>query len=232
MPASAHNPIRIKVCGITTPEQAEACIDLGANMIGINCWKPSPRYVDPEKLAVIVHAIAGRVETVALFVNENPLQVNRLMEQYPLDTAQLHGDETPDYTRELKFPWFKAFRVNDDFQPSLIVQYGQTRFLLDAYSKNRYGGTGRTFDWEIAIHAKQQGKLMLAGGLTPDNAAEAVKRVQPVALDVCSGVESQPGIKDLEAVKRFIQNARGANRETPGIMMDHPEHEPLSRPTS
>ena len=154
------------------------------------------------------------------------------MEENGFNTAQLHGDETPEYTMKIIFPWFKAFRVHSDFQLSIIRRYGQTRFLLDAYAKNTYGGTGKTFNWDIAIDAKQQGHLMLAGGLTPENAAEAVRKVKPDALDVCSGVERQPGVKDLEAVKCFIQNARGANRETPEIMMDHPEHEPLSRPTS
>ena len=213
MPASIHSPIWIKVCGITSPAQALACVKLGADMIGINCWKPSPRYVSKEKLSAITDLIGDHVETVALFVNEDPEKVNSLMEENGFNTAQLHGDETPEYTMKINFPWFKAFRVHYDFQPSTIRRYGQSRFLLDAYAKNTYGGTGKTFNWDIAIDAKQQGHLMLAGGLTPENAAEAVRKVKPDALDVCSGVEREPGIKDLDAVKRFIQNTKEAERE-------------------
>ena len=119
MPASIHSPIRIKVCGITSPTQALACVELGADMIGINCWKPSPRYVEVKKLSAIVDAIEGKAEIVALFVNETSVQVNHLMKQYKFNIAQLHGDETPEYTRGIEHPWFKAFRVQKDFQPSL-----------------------------------------------------------------------------------------------------------------
>ena len=213
MTPSTVDRVQIKVCGITTPEEAKACVDLGADMIGINCWEPSPRYVSKEKLSAITDLIGDHVETVALFVNEDPEKVNSLMEENGFNTAQLHGDETPEYTMKIIFPWFKAFRVHSDFQPSTIRRYGQSRFLLDAYSKNTYGGTGKTFNWDIAIDAKQQGHLMLAGGLTPENAADAVRKVKPEALDVCSGVESKPGEKDLAAVERFIQNVRMAEQE-------------------
>ena len=136
MSPSTVGRVQIKVCGITTPEEAKACVDLGADMIGINCWEPSPRYVSKEKLSAITDLIGDHVETVALFVNEDPEKVNSLMEENGFNTAQLHGDETPEYTMKINFPWFKAFRVHSDFQPSTIRRYGQSRFLLDAYAKN------------------------------------------------------------------------------------------------
>ena len=211
-----QNPVRIKVCGLTRSDQAVACAGLGADMIGLNCWKYSSRYVSPQTLEKILVAVDGSVETVAVFVNEEAEVVNGLVTELKLDAAQLHGDENPVYTRQLTVPWFKAFRVAEGFRPEIIRDYQSERFLLDAYSKSGYGGFGKTFDWEQAKRALNYGRLILAGGLNPDNIAEAVRKVRPYAVDVCSGVESEPGIKDLHEVERYIRTVKSATAELPG----------------
>ena len=130
------------------------------------------------------------------------------MQETRMDLAQLHGDEEVPITVNLGVPWFKAFRVSAEFKLQQIKEYGQETFLLDAYSKTHYGGSGQTIDWNLASAASGLGKMILAGGMTPVNVAEAVKKVWPWGVDVCSGVESQPGIKDLLRVEKFIRNIR------------------------
>ena len=126
------------------------------------------------------------------------------MEQTGMDSVQLHGDEPVESCERLEFPWFKAFRVSAKFKMSLIQLYKQKIFLVDAYSKNHFGGSGQKIDLDIASKASILGNMILAGGLTPDNVEEAVDKVKPWAVDVCSGVESKPGIKDMRLVEKFI----------------------------
>lgn len=184
-------------------------------MIGLNCWPSSPRFVSEGRLREIVESLAGTVETVGVFVNESADTVNRLIRDSGLNRAQLHGDESLEYVQTLEVPWFKAFRVSSDFEMEFIRNYGQTRFLLDAYSRTKYGGTGRTIDWKLARKAALQGELILAGGLNPDNVADAIRMVHPYGVDVCSGVESKPGVKDLERVELFIRSVRAAGLTKP-----------------
>ena len=198
----------IKICGLTSLEQALSCVELGADWIGFNCWPGSSRYIVPEKAREIVSALPESVTTVGVFVNESPDSLKNIMQETRMNLAQLHGDEDVSRTANLGVPWFKAFRVSPEFKLQQIKEFGQETFLLDAYSKTHYGGSGEIIDWSLARAASGLGKLILAGGMTPVNVAEAVKKVRPWAVDVCSGVESQPGIKDLLLVEKFIRNLR------------------------
>ena len=200
----------IKICGLTSLEQALSCVELGADWLGLNCWSGSSRYISAEKALEIVDGLPESVSTVGVFVNESTDTLESIMRETGMDLAQLHGDEMPESCKKITVPWFKAFRVSPDFQPQRIQDYGGETFLLDAYSKTHYGGSGQKIDWELASTVSAMGKLILAGGLAPENVADAVNKVRPWGVDVCSGVESEPGIKDLLKVKEFINNIRNA----------------------
>ena len=200
----------IKICGLTSLEQALSCVELGADWLGLNCWSGSSRYITAEKALEIVDGLPESVSTVGVFVNESTDTLESIMRETGIDLAQLHGDETPENCKKITVPWFKAFRVSPSFQPQRIQDYGGETFLLDAYSKTHYGGSGQKIDWELASTVSAMGKLILAGGLAPENVADAVNKVRPWGVDVCSGVESEPGIKDLLKVKEFINNIRNS----------------------
>ncbi|MAF54574.1 MAG: phosphoribosylanthranilate isomerase [Deltaproteobacteria bacterium] len=206
---STLSPI-IKICGLTSLEQALSCVELGADWLGLNCWSGSSRYITAEKALEIVDGLPESVSTVGVFVNESTDTLESIMRETGIDLAQLHGDETPENCKKITVPWFKAFRVSPSFQPQRIQDYGGETFLLDAYSKTHYGGSGQKIDWELASTVSAMGKLILAGGLAPENVADAVNKVRPWGVDVCSGVESEPGIKDLLKVKEFINNIRNS----------------------
>ena len=206
---STLSPI-IKICGLTSLEQALSCVELGADWLGLNCWSGSSRYISAEKALKIVDGLPESVSTVGVFVNESTDTLESIMRETGMDLAQLHGDETPESCKKITVPWFKAFRVSPDFQPQWIQNYDGETFLLDAYSKKHYGGSGQKIDWELASTVSAMGKLILAGGLAPENVADAVNKVRPWGVDVCSGVESEPGIKDLLKVKEFVNNIRNA----------------------
>ncbi|MGK5094077.1 phosphoribosylanthranilate isomerase [Deltaproteobacteria bacterium TL4] len=198
----------VKICGITTAEQALACIELGADWLGFNCYPKSVRYVTPEKISAIVKIIPPSVETVGVFVNESLEKVQAIMRHTGMGMVQLHGDESPQYAEAVGFNTMKAFRVKNEFELEQIKRYLNEFFLLDSYHPGLYGGTGETFNWEIAKRAKSFGQLILAGGLNSQNVAQAVQSVVPYGVDTCSGVESSPGVKDLSQVEQFIQNAK------------------------
>ena len=202
----------IKICGLTTAEQTEACIDLGLDWIGFNCYPKSKRYVTPEKICQMMSVVPDNIVTVGVFVNESAEQVVSIMQKTGMHLAQLHGDETPNYTKILSISAFKAFRVSSDFSLETISDYPNDLFLLDAYHESLYGGSGVSFDWEVARKATKKGRLLLAGGLTPENVENAVTSVRPFGVDVCSGVEVQPGLKDLKRVQAFISAIRQADQ--------------------
>ena len=197
--------IQIKICGVTKPKQALSCVEMGADLIGLNCWNGSSRYIIPEIIREIVLELPESAKTVGIFVNESPDSINGIMKQTGMDWVQLHGDEPLETCEKLEFPWFKAFRVSAKFKMSLIKHYKQETFLVDAYSKYHFGGSGQKIDIELASMASGLGKLILAGGLTPDNVEDAVEKVKPWGVDVCSGVERKPGIKDMRLVEKFIK---------------------------
>jgi len=201
---------KVKICGLTNLEQALSCAELGVDWIGLNCWPGSSRYIAPEQAREIVRALPESLTTVGVFVNEPRESLEKIMIETRIDLAQLHGDESLEFTAKLSFPFFKAFRVSPEFQLEQIQKFGKEYFLLDAFSKQHYGGSGQKLDWDIANVASGLGKLILAGGLTPENVADAVKIVQPWGVDVCSGVESEPGVKDMWRVEKFIRNLRNS----------------------
>ncbi len=195
---------QIKICGLTKPEQALSCFNMGADLIGLNCWSGSSRYIIPEIISEIVSELPKSAKTVGVFVNASPDSINDLMNLTGMDWVQLHGDEELVTCEKLEFPWFKAFRVSPKFKFSLIKHYKQETFLIDAFSKYHFGGSGLKVDIELANKASGFGKMILAGGLTPENVEEAIEKVKPWAVDVCSGVEKKPGIKDMRLVEKFI----------------------------
>jgi len=204
--------VKVKICGITNYEDAQAAIDAGADALGFVFFDKSPRFINPLKAAGIISKLPPFIQTVGLFVNEETEQVNWTADYCGLDIVQLHGDETPEDCLELKRRVIKAFRIQKIVSIDPLEKYQDYQvsgYLLDAWSPDAYGGTGRTFNWELAEAAKQYGPVILAGGLTPDNVAEAIRVVNPYGVDVSSGVEAELGKKDAEKVQEFIRAAKG-----------------------
>ena len=196
---------KVKICGITGVDDALMAVEAGADALGFVFFEKSPRNVDPEQAQRIVAALPPFVQAVGLFVNAPIERVNAVARQCRLDVVQLHGEESPDYCDQVERRVMKAFRVRGPESLEGLSDYRVAGYLLDAYAPNAYGGTGERFDWDLAAAAKRHGPIILAGGLTPDNVAQAVRQVQPYAVDVSSGVESSPGRKDPEKVRRFIE---------------------------
>lgn len=206
---------RVKICGITTAEDALAAVEAGADALGFVFYKESPRHIFPEEAARIINLLPPFVQAVGLFVNEAPETVNQVSRICRLGLVQLHGDETPAYCRRIDQRVIKAFRVRSLTCLDPIADYRLSGCLLDAYSPAAYGGTGQSFNWEIAREAVRRGhRIVLAGGLTPENVAEAIRQVAPYAVDVSSGVESAPGRKDADKVRAFIRNVKETSHET------------------
>lgn len=207
----------VKICGVTTAEQAESIITLGADAIGLNFWPKSKRYIKPAEAETWVPQLRDRCTFVAVTVNISIAMMQDIIMSGLAHVIQLHGDE--DARRvgrlmELGRPVIKALQIRDRSSLQAIGNYPCDTFLLDSYNPGLYGGEGRSFPWALAVEAMQMypGKrFILAGGLTPENVAEAIQQVHPMAVDVASGVESAPGIKDLAKVKLFIDNARSVS---------------------
>ena len=208
--------VRVKICGITNLEDALMAVEAGADALGFVFFRGSPRYISPEQAAVIIRRLPPFVQTVGLFVNEESATVNSTADRCGLDLVQLHGEESPDYCAAVKRRVIKAFRVKDASTLDDIMNYSVAACLLDAWSPAAHGGTGTTFNWEIAAKAVASHTIILAGGLTPENVAGAVATVKPYAVDVSSGVESAPGKKDAGQVSRFIRASRSLQREITG----------------
>jgi phosphoribosylanthranilate isomerase len=198
--------VRVKICGLTRLEDALAAVAAGADALGFNFWKGSKRYLEPARAASIVRLLPPFVTTVGIFVNETREQINLIADQVRLSTLQLHGDESPRDAANFSRPVIKAIRVESAASLAQVTRYEVAGVLLDAPSQS-YGGSGNTFDWSQA-RALPQARVILAGGLDPANVGQAIRTVRPFAVDVASGVESAPGIKDVERMKRFIQAAK------------------------
>ncbi|MFC1558425.1 phosphoribosylanthranilate isomerase [candidate division KSB1 bacterium] len=196
----------IKICGITTIDDALQIADLGVDALGFIFYPKSKRYIAPEKAQEIIKHLPPFVSTVGVFVNEN--NVNDILHKCSLDFLQFHGDESPEYCAEFKKRIIKAFRVSEDFLCSKMADYSVNAFLLDSFAKEHYGGTGTVFDWDKAVEAKQYGKIILSGGLNPENISDALKTVKPHGVDISSGVEIESGIKDIKKVKQIVQICR------------------------
>jgi len=200
---------KVKICGITNLEDALLSTKFGADALGFNFYEKSPRYIAPEKAREIIKELPAHVLKVGVFVNESLDEIIEIAATAKLDAVQLHGEETPEFARELKaetnLEIIKAFRVSPKFKPEDVLQYKIDAVLLDAYSANEHGGTGETFDWEIARKVREIfPKMYLAGGLSAENISEAILAVKPFAVDVCSSIEKAKGIKNYTKVKNFI----------------------------
>lgn len=202
----------IKICGITTVEDAIECVRLGANMLGF-VFAESPRRTDVETVKHINRIIGGDARTVGVFTDETD-EVISIMNDCHLTYAQLHGGQSEEFAQRLGAQRvIRAVRIKNEWSLDNLAEFSEATFhLLDTYKMGISGGTGETFDWELAVRAKSFGKpVLLSGGLNPENVTEAIRVVQPFAVDVSSGVEEAPGKKDLAKVKEFIDNVRKAD---------------------
>jgi len=201
---------RVKICGITNIDDARQAVDAGADALGFVFYAKSSRFVSPIEVRKIIAALPPFVTTVGLFVNEPVPQIRRVMAAARLDVVQLHGDEPPDACLIEPLRVIKALRVKDAASLQGADRYQVSALLLDAWSDEAYGGTGQAFDWQLAGQLTGNRPLILAGGLSPENVADAVRLVKPYAVDVSSGVEAAPGKKDHQKVAEFIRQARNA----------------------
>ena len=201
-------PVRVKICGVTRLEDALAAAQAGADALGFNFWPQSKRYVDPRAAGDIIALLPPFVATVGVFVDPTRDEALRAAEASGVQWLQLHGDESPELCASLPLPVLKAIRVRHRASLDLLDAYDVAGFLLDTDSPG-YGGSGATFDWTLAAEGARRAPIVLAGGLRPENVADAVRQVRPWAVDVASGVESAPGVKDHEKTARFIREAKG-----------------------
>ncbi len=212
---------RIKICGITRPDDAHAVVDSGADAIGLVFYAGSPRAVGIDQAEEIVQAVSPFVTVVALFVDEPAAEVERIVQRLSVDVLQFHGDESVEYCRSFHRPWLKALRM----RPGVDVSAEAARFkgarglLLDSWQEGLPGGTGRTFDWQLAA-GKGSLPVVLAGGLNSGNVGAAMGQLRPAAVDVSGGVESAPGVKDPLKIKQFVAAVRAADREIYGTNDD------------
>ncbi len=202
---------QVKICGITNPGDAHAAVEAGADMIGLIFYPPSPRYVTPERARMIVECLPPDVPAVGVFVNETAATVTHITEVSGVSKVQLHGDEAPEVCDALSLPVIKAFRFTDHVRPEMMADYATVdAFLVEGFHQTLYGGGGAMADWQQVATLHGYGRIILAGGLTPDNVRQAIQVVQPYAVDVGSGVEASPGQKDRQKVRAFVQQAKAA----------------------
>jgi len=203
--------VTVKICGITSEADALAAAEAGADAIGLMFYEGSPRNVTLEQAKAISAALPPHVMRVGVFVNAEEAFVHQALTECMLNILQFHGDETPEECSRYPVMTLKAFRVQGEETLAQLEAYPSAGYLLDAYVKDALGGTGATFNWDLAVRAQEFGKpIFLAGGLTPENVVEAVRKVQPFGVDVSSGVESEPGRKDAEQMRSFVAAAKGA----------------------
>jgi len=205
----------VKVCGVTTAADADGCAALGVDWIGLNFVPGSPRRIDAARARVIRDAVRGRCELVGVVAGLDEPELRSLRSAAGLDRLQLHGDEPPELLAQLAPFAFKALRVGSAEDAAAASRYAGL-VLIDAKVEGALGGTGRTVDFALVAPLARARPVLLAGGLRPGNVAEAVRAVAPWGVDVASGVERTPGVKDLDAVAAFVANARGAVAPPPG----------------
>jgi len=203
------SPVRVKICGLTNLEDALFAARAGADALGFIFYPKSPRYITPKEARLITAKLPPFITTVGVFVDEGPEKVNEIASEACLGALQLHGNESPAYCAYMGLSVIKALRVRGEEDIKSMASYDVSAFLLDTYKKGQIGGTGEVFDWDLAVKAKGGKKpIILSGGLTPENVAEAVKKVGPYAVDVSSGVEKSPGVKDRDKILAFIRKAK------------------------
>jgi len=206
---------KVKICGITNWTDARRAVDAGANLLGFNFYLKSPRYIAPAKARRIVRRLPKHVLAVGVFVNETDEKMLAIARSVGLDRLQLHGEEPPASIARLtrSLPVIKAVRASPSFHPADLAKFRRaSAVLLDSFDRRRRGGTGKRFDWRLARRAKRYARIFLAGGLTPENVAEAIRAAQPYGVDVCSGVEAKLGKKDPERIRALMRAVEATRR--------------------
>ena len=203
--------IAVKICGITSLKDAEMAVNYSVSAIGMIFCPDSPRYVDPAEVEQWIDRIPDSVKKVGVFVNEQIDTINNITRQLKLEFIQLHGDESPEFCNGIIRPVIKVFRVGDDFDAIVLNEYDVHGFLFDTYKKGNPGGTGTRFNWDLIANLKTETPIILSGGLTPENVLNGIEAVNPAAVDVNSGVESVPGVKDEEKIKELFSVLEHSN---------------------
>jgi len=204
--------VKVKICGVTSLEDALCAASAGADALGFMFYQPSPRFIPLEAAAAISQKLPSHVVKVGVFVDAPEELVLRAIAGCGLNLLQFHGNESPEYCLQFGLMSMKAFRIKDAASLQALAEYPTDAWLLDSYVADKLGGTGERFNWDLARQAQQLGRpIFLAGGLAPENVAEAVRQVRPYAVDVSSGVEGSPGRKDHEKVRAFIKAAKAAD---------------------
>jgi phosphoribosylanthranilate isomerase len=207
--------VKVKICGITNWPDALQAVEAGADFLGFNFYPRSPRFIAPAAARRIVKRLPKDVAVVGVFVNAPVSTILAIARAVGLDYVQLHGDESPATVSQVAraLPVIKAVRVRNSFRATNLQKFKRaSAFLLDGFHPRRRGGTGKSFEWAIARRAKRNGRVFLAGGLTPKNVADAIRAAKPFAIDVCSGVEAKPGKKDPERVESLLRAVRATQR--------------------
>jgi phosphoribosylanthranilate isomerase len=198
----------VKICGITNLEDAKFAVQCGADAIGFVFHEDSPRFISHYRAAEIVKSLPEHISKIGVFVNAEKKFVQEIIKHVNLSAVQLLGDAGADDLLGYDTSVIKVFRVYKDFDVATMKNYLVDAFLLDTYKEGSYGGTGKAFDWNIAVRAKEYGRIILSGGLSPENVEDAVRFVRPYGVDVSSGVEGSPGKKDPKKVREFIMRAK------------------------
>ena len=202
---------KIKICGITQPDDAQLASEYGARMIGMIFYDKSPRFISNSAAEKIVQVLPEEVLPVGVFVNPEVEKISSIIDNTGIKALQIHGKFNSDEVNSLNLPLIQAYSISDKNDFDSIRQNGSDYFLLDNKELNRYGGTGKTFDWELIPTDLRKDRMILAGGITAENAAEAVSKINPAFLDVSSGVESSPGIKDKMKLEQLFKAVERAN---------------------
>jgi phosphoribosylanthranilate isomerase len=204
--------MKVKICGITNVDDALSAAELGADALGFIFVKSSPRYIAPKTARKIIQELPPFVVPVGVFADMTYDDILEIIDQTGIGCVQLHGEETPRPLANYPVPVYKSFRVDAGFNPEILRRYKGSAYLLDTKTPGVPGGTGQTFDWNIAIKAKEYGRIILAGGLNTENIVKAARIVQPYAVDVNSGVEMRPGKKDPEKLKLLFEQLTRTNK--------------------
>ena len=204
----------VKICGLTNLEDAQVALDSGADFLGFIFYSKSPRAVSPEMVASIVSSLGRGVRAIGVFVNESPERVSAIVSACGLYAAQVHGDELAADFSGLAIPLWRAMRMESGVAIPDPAEWPADRYVIDAAVPGQYGGTGVTADWDAAASVANAHCVMLAGGLSPENVGEAIRRVRPMGVDVSSGVEAEPGRKDHDAVRAFVTTAKHMSSES------------------
>jgi len=201
--------VKVKICGITNLEDAMVAAEAGADALGFVFYPESPRFIEPAMARYIISKLPVFITAVGVFVDEKEDMIRRIIRESGIQVLQFHGNESPIICTKFREKVIKTIHVKDEESISQMKMYHINTFLLDTYHSEKKGGTGKSFNWDIAIRGKKYGRIILAGGLDPSNVVEAIKKVKPYGVDVSTGVEISPGKKDHTKIKEFIRKVKG-----------------------